>query len=84
MPKSDSCETAAPLVNTNKRYLKQQDAKEILPMSDGWFEKARLDGSGPPFIKIGRRVLYEENTLRKWVEARTRKSTSDATIKAGA
>jgi predicted DNA-binding transcriptional regulator AlpA len=37
----------------------------------------RLDGSGPPFIKVGRRVLYREADLVEWINSRVRGSTSE-------
>ena len=40
-------------------------------------EKDRLEGNGPPFIKVGRLVRYRPEDVRKWLFAQTRKSTSD-------
>jgi hypothetical protein len=37
----------------------------------------RVRGASPPFIKIGRRVFYERETLENWLAARRRRSTSD-------
>jgi DNA-binding transcriptional MerR regulator len=36
----------------------------------------RFDGSGPPFIKVGRRVLYRESDVVEWLNGRVRRSTS--------
>ena len=40
-------------------------------------ERQRLDGSGPPFVKIGRRVLYKLSDLEEWEAKRTFRSTSE-------
>lgn len=38
----------------------------------------RLNGEGPRFIKLGRRVLYDPVELDAWIASRRRRSTSDA------
>ncbi len=37
----------------------------------------RYLGTGPEFIKIGRRVRYRWEAIEVWLEERTRKSTGD-------
>ena len=41
------------------------------------FEKYRVKGNGPAFIKIGSRVVYDVTDLDAWLAARRRLSTSD-------
>ena len=36
----------------------------------------RVDGSGPTFLKFGRRVLYKPSALRRWAHAQTRELSS--------
>ena len=41
--------------------------------------KMRLTGDGPPFVKVGARaVAYRKADLDAWLQARVRRSTSDA------
>lgn len=40
-------------------------------------ETLRSRGGGPPFVKLGRRVVYRREDLDSWLEERVRKSTSD-------
>ena len=40
----------------------------------GW----RLKGIGPSFIKVGRLVRYNTQTVDLWIESQTRNSTSEA------
>ena len=47
-------------------------------MSVGFFEKARVLGTGPRFAKLGGRVVYKIEDLDAWVESRTVRSTSEA------
>jgi hypothetical protein len=46
--------------------------------SDSYWNKMRVAGEGPPFIKLGRRVLYRPNLVDEWLAAMTRSSTSEA------
>ena len=41
---------------------------------EGW----RLKGIGPSFIKVGRLVRYNTQTVELWIESQTRNSTSEA------
>ncbi len=41
---------------------------------EGW----RLKGIGPSFIKVGRLVRYNTQTVDLWIESQTRNSTSEA------
>jgi hypothetical protein len=43
----------------------------------GWFAKARMSGNGPPFIKIGRKVLYRRRAVLEWLAECERRPTSE-------
>lgn len=51
-------------------------AAERLGVSSSFLCKLRCTGGGPPFIKVGRRVLYSERDLETWAASRRRTSTS--------
>jgi predicted DNA-binding transcriptional regulator AlpA len=59
------------------RYLTPKEASEICRMSTDWLAKARVNGNGPPYVKFGRAVRYDETTLHQWVKTRERHSTSE-------
>lgn len=40
--------------------------------------KYRLTGMGPKYVKLGRRIRYRSDWCDIWMEAGTRKSTSDS------
>ena len=40
-------------------------------------EKKRLTGDGPPFIRLGRAIVYDTRDLDDWLAARRARSTSD-------
>lgn len=41
------------------------------------FNNWRVGGGGPPFLKIGGRVLYRLSDVIAWEDARTVRSTSE-------
>ena len=58
-------------------YVGVDAAACILGVSKSFLNKARVTGSGPPFVKFGAAVRYRVETVRGWAAARTRCSTSD-------
>ncbi len=52
-------------------------AAELIGMSKRTLEKWRGEGTGPPFLKLGRRVLYSVADLEEWILSRRRYSTSE-------
>jgi hypothetical protein len=57
--------------------LHPKHAAEILNVSTSWLAKARLSGDGPRYTKIGRAVRYTEASLRDFIKAKSRGSTSE-------
>jgi hypothetical protein len=51
--------------------LSTKEAASLLGMSVSWLEKTRCFGfGGPPFRKIGRRVVYVRCELMEWDSSR--------------
>lgn len=50
--------------------------EQELPMSLGWFRRARLLGGGPPYVRISNRIFYRRSALRDFVQSKAR-STSE-------
>tara|TARA_Y100000310_G_C20547942_1_gene746557 strand:+ start:153 stop:419 length:267 start_codon:yes stop_codon:yes gene_type:complete len=55
----------------------QGPAARELHLSERTLECWRATGYGPPFVKIGRRVLYQKSALETWITKQIRRSTSD-------
>ena len=58
------------------------DEKQISAMTDGalsvkQLQQHRWAGGGPPYIKLGRRVLYERQAVIDWLQAHKRTSTTN-------
>ena len=59
------------------KFLTQKEASMFLRLSQRTLERMRLDGTGAPFRKLGRCVVYEISDLREWADAHTYTSTSE-------
>lgn len=61
------------------RRLRTPAAADYLGYSELTLEKKRLTGEGPPFIRLGRAIVYDTRDLDAWLAARRARSTSEAT-----
>ena len=57
-------------------YLNVPETADLLRVSPVTLGRWRIEGSGPPFRKFGRRVLYARADLIAWAEEQARLSTS--------
>ena len=60
-----------------RTVLPTEHAAAYLGLSPKTLETLRTRGGGPPFLKLGRRVVYRKTDLDTWLAARIRRSTSD-------
>lgn len=58
--------------------IDQAELAGMLGKSEAWAERSRWDGSGPPFVKIGKSVMYRVTDVEDWLASRTRTCTSEA------
>ena len=63
--------------SSDHAFLTQLETSRLLRISPRTLERMRLHGTGPPFRKFGRRVVYEISDLREWADAQTYRSTSE-------
>ena len=61
--------TATPILLTPKQ------AARHLNLSESWLAKRRVNGDGPPYVKLGGAVRYAEASLQ-WMKGQQRTSTS--------
>lgn len=68
----------APTPLAKPRMLDTSAAAEYLGLSASTLAKMRIAGNGPTFRKIGpRRVVYHPDDLAAWLDASSRRSTSE-------
>ena len=59
------------------RKLNSPEAAEYPGISVSTLSKRRVDGDGPKYLKLGRRVVYDTLDLDGWLDTRRRASTAD-------
>jgi len=55
-----------------------RDAARMVGLSESTLAKLRLNGNGPVYCKLGRRVVYRPADLEEWLQSRTARDTYDA------
>lgn len=58
--------------------LTPRQAAERLAIAGHTLARWRLEGGGPPYVKVGASVRYDAQDLDAFIESRKRRSTSDA------
>ncbi len=77
MPNLESPPAAKPVALMPKVVTAKVAAK-FVGLSESTLAKLRLNGNGPAYCKLGRRVLYRPSDLEQWLESRITRDTSDA------
>lgn len=70
--------SAAVATDIGRLILTEAEAAKLLCLSRRTLQRMRIDGGGPRYIKMGRRLGYTKADLVTWVEARGATSTSQA------
>ena len=55
-------------------------AAALMGLAPSTLAKMRCLGGGPPFIKLGRKVVYRRDDLADWLSARCVRNTSEAAL----
>ena len=63
-------------------YVDVNGLAAITGISASSWNKRRLTGDTPPYTKVGKSVRYHVPTIREWLAARQRRSTSESTATA--
>jgi hypothetical protein len=59
-------------------YNKAEAARRIHPdLSPHTMDRWRRQGTGPRFVRAGRRIGYTEEALVEWIEHQSRRSTAE-------
>lgn len=59
--------------------MSPQGAADYTGLTRATLQKLRTEGSGPPFIKVGKRLIaYRLSDIRSWLDGRVVASTADA------
>ena len=61
-----------------RRRLTEKQAAARLALSVRTLQQWRVKGGGPPFLKLGSSVRYNEDDLEAWADAQVRNNTSES------
>lgn len=59
------------------RLLTESELCDYLKKSQAWAQRARLEGNGPPFVKVGRTPMYPAVKVETWLAQSERRSTCE-------
>ena len=59
------------------RYLRASEAARLLGLSATTLAKHRIFGTGPSYRKLGGRIVYAPDDLKRWADRGLRHCTSD-------
>jgi excisionase family DNA binding protein len=62
----------------HNRLLSTTEAAHYCGSTKSTLEKLRLLGGSAPYIKLGRKVVYDPADLDAWLTEKRRRSTSDS------
>lgn len=68
---------ASPAPKFEKRWADEAGTSAYTGLARGTLKAKRLDGSGPPYSKIGKRVLYDLDEVDRWLRRFRRTSTRE-------
>jgi predicted DNA-binding transcriptional regulator AlpA len=57
--------------------LSAKEAAKVLSLAVQTLAKMRVQGGGPRYVKLGRRVCYDPIDLSEWIELNKRRNTSE-------
>jgi predicted DNA-binding transcriptional regulator AlpA len=79
-PDNQAATSGAPLAHSNEdALLTDFDLERLTGKARSSWQKARLTGDGPKFIRLGRLVRYWASDVEAWLAARpSLRSTSEA------
>jgi predicted site-specific integrase-resolvase len=64
--------------------LDPKSAATYLQVASQTLARWRVEGVGPPFLKLGTSVRYDKSDLDSWLDARRQRSTSHSVVAAKA
>ncbi len=56
---------------TSSRRFTDVEAAKYLGISAGTLRRHRWQRTGPPYVKLGARVIYDQAELDRWIESNT-------------
>lgn len=75
-------EVQSEALQRKEELLDQKQLAQELKKSEAWAERRRWDGTGIPFVKVGRTPYYRRADVNAWLASQVRTSTRDTEAQA--
>jgi hypothetical protein len=79
VPVMDTKNTSEQVTEFPKKYLTPDEASQLIGAAKQTMARWRVEGIGPQFIRVGRKIMYAVEDLILWMNSRRVSSTSEAT-----
>lgn len=64
-------------MTNDKKYICTKCLARVTGLSPSFFEKLRVQRAGPPYHKVGSRVLYSWSDVEAWFQSRRENPEGD-------
>jgi predicted DNA-binding transcriptional regulator AlpA len=64
-------------MQSEHRYFDTKSIAALTNTSVSFWNQRRVRGDGPPYVKLGSKVLYVLDDVEAWLKSRSRHSTSE-------
>jgi hypothetical protein len=78
---SRSSPPPAPMFDDSKVLLTPEESAGFLNSNARTLERWRTNGTGPRFVKVGRRVHYRREALDAWIMRQERSNTAEPPLR---
>ena len=65
-----SLSTRDEIISDGRRLISERRVGAMLGFSKRTLQRWRQENKGPPWVKIGRRIYYDEDKLKAWIQDR--------------
>jgi predicted DNA-binding transcriptional regulator AlpA len=73
---NDQGKALLPLPENDGTLIRRADLPQYIPVASQTLARWAVEGQGPPFIKVGRRIVaYRVGDLREWLQGQVRENT---------
>ena len=64
-------------MSEKEELILTSEAAELLKLATGTLQNWRTRGGGPPYIRIGGRIVYDREATLAWARSKTRTATTE-------
>jgi len=69
-PEPQAQSTHDEIVIDGHRFISERRVAEILTVAKRTLQRWRKENRGPPWVKVGRKIFYDEDKLKSWMQSR--------------